>query len=153
MNSELVDIRIESVAKVLIINNLNEVLILTLGEHKLNPARSFTHDLPGGIVDIGETESYAVVRETEEETGIILDQNKIALAYAKTEYIPLIRKSVTKFFYIAHIEKTPNIKLSWEHSSYKWVPVSGLLGYVKLRPFFEEAIEYSIQCGFLDHHN
>ncbi|MDB5187044.1 MAG: hypothetical protein JWM07_516, partial [Candidatus Saccharibacteria bacterium] len=42
MNTE-----IESVAKVLIVNGLREALVLILGEHKLNPEKSFLPDLPG----------------------------------------------------------------------------------------------------------
>lgn len=44
----------ESVAKALVTNDKNEALILTLGEHKERPEKSFRPDLPGGLVDPGK---------------------------------------------------------------------------------------------------
>jgi len=100
-------------------------------------------DLPGGIVDAGESELSAVIRETKEECGITIDAKSIQLAYAQTTYHAEENKSVSKLLYIAHINDSPKVTLSWEHSDYKWIPLDELK-YVALRPFFKGAIEYSL---------
>jgi 8-oxo-dGTP diphosphatase len=133
---------LESVAKVLVINEKNEALILTVGEYKERPDKSFKPDLPGGLVDPGETELIAVVRELSEETGITISTDQANLVYAKTEFFAKESKSVSKFLYLACLSKTPKVTISWEHSEYSWVPLSSLLSSVELRPFYDEAIRY-----------
>lgn len=134
---------VETVAKILIINNRHEVLILTLGKHLKYPEKSFLSDLPGGIVDPGESEQFAAIREVQEECDIVLDAKSVQLAFAETRYYEKENKSISKLLYIAHVDSAPEITLSWEHSDYKWVPIDEL-HTVELRPFFKEVIEYSI---------
>lgn len=135
--------KMESIAKLLIIDSKNRALILTLGKHLKYPEKSYLPDLPGGIVDAGESELAAAVREAREECGIQLKGAHITLAYTNTTYYEQENKSVTKLLYIAHLEDTPLIKLSWEHSNYAWIPIDELSS-VDLRGFFKEAIEYSM---------
>lgn len=132
---------LESVAKILVINDKNEALVLTLGKHLKYPEKSYRPDLPGGIVDSGESERHAVIREVQEECGVDLDKSNIQLAYTETVYYEKENKSVTKLLYIAHLDNTPEITLSWEHSDHKWISI-GELQAVDLRPFFNEAIQY-----------
>ena len=134
---------VETVAKILIINNRHEALILTLGKHLKYPEKSFLPDLPGGIVDPGESEQFAAIREAQEECGVVLGAKSVQLAFAETMYYEKENKSISKLLYIAHVDSAPEITLSWEHSDYKWVPVDEL-HTIELRPFFKEAIEYSI---------
>ena len=138
----------ESIAKILIINDKRETLVLTLGEHLKYPEKSYLPDLPGGIVDPGESEQLAAIRETKEETGIGLDQKSVQLAYAQTTYIPEENKSITKMLYIAHVEDTPKVTLSWEHSDCTWVPLDEL-HTIELRPFFKQAVEYVVTKGLV----
>lgn len=139
---------LESIAKILIIDNQNRALVLTLGKHLKYPEKSYLPDLPGGIVDPGESEQLAAIREAGEECGIDLDAKKVQLAYAETAYYEKESKSITKLLYIAHVDDAPEITLSWEHSDYKWVPVSEL-HTIELRPFFKEAIKYSVTNGLV----
>lgn len=134
---------VESIAKVLIIDNQKRGLVLTLGKHLKYPEKSFLPDLPGGIVDPGESEQLAAIREAQEECGIGLDTKNVQLAYAETAFYEKENKSITKLLHIAPVEDAPEIILSWEHSDYKWVPIDEL-HTVELRPFFKQAIEYSI---------
>lgn len=126
--------KIETIAKVLIVDNQNRGLILTLGRHLKYPEKSFLPDLPGGIVEQGELEQLAAIREAKEECGIDIDTKNIQLAYAQTAYYEKENKSVSKLLYIAHVAEVPKVTLSWEHSDFKWVPV-GELREVELRPF------------------
>lgn len=133
----------ESIAKVLIINHEQEALVLTLGKHTKYPEKSFKPDLPGGVVDLGESELEAVIRETKEECGITLEPTSPKLIYARTEFFSEERKSVTKLLYVARIHKKPAITLSWEHSDFSWVPLAELKT-IALRPFYNEGIMYYI---------
>ena len=135
---------LESIAKILIINGNGNALTLTLSEHLKHPEKSYQPDLPGGIVDAGEPEHLGVIREVQEECGIDLDPAKIQLAYAETTYDEKENKSVTKLLYVTHLDNTPAVKLSWEHSDYKWVSVAELQN-INMRPFFNQAIQYVIE--------
>ena len=136
--------KLESIAKILIIDGDGNVLTLTLSKHLKRPERSYQPDLPGGIVDAGEPEHLGVIREVQEECGIDLDPAKIQLAYAETTYDEKENKSVTKLLYVTHLDNTPAVKLSWEHSDYKWVSVAELQN-INMRPFFNRAIQYVIE--------
>lgn len=140
---------LEAVAKTLIVNEKNEVLILTLSEYKGRPDKSFTPDLPGGRVDPGETGRDAAIREAYEEVALTLDPSELKLAYADTKYIEEEQKSVTKFLYVAQLSKTPEVTLSWEHVAYEWVPLAVLLESVALRPFYKKATEYCFAAGII----
>jgi len=133
---------IESVAKVLIIDGQNRCLVLILGKHLKYPEKSYLPDLPGGIVDPGESEQSAVIREVHEECGIVLDSSSVQLAYSETSYYEKENKSVTKLLYIAYVDDTPSVTLSWEHSDYKWIALNEL-SEVDVRPFFNDAIKYA----------
>ena len=134
---------LKSIAKVLIINGDGNVLTLTLSEHLKYPEKSYQPDLPGGIVDAGEPENLGVIREVQEECGIDLDPAKIQLAYTETVYDKKENKSVTKLLYVTHLDNTPAVTLSWEHSDYKWVSIAELQN-IDMRPFFNRAIQYVI---------
>lgn len=140
---------LESVAKVLVINEKREALILTIGEYIGHPEKSYKPDLPGGLVDPGENEHNAVVRELSEETGINANLNLFQLAYAKTKFYEKEHKSVSKFLYLLSLIETPQVVLSWEHSEYSWVPLDSLLSTVEFRPFYKEAIRYSFSHSLL----
>lgn len=115
-----------------------------MSEHLKYPEKSYQPDLPGGIVDAGESEHLGVIREVQEECGIDLDPVKIQLVYAETAYDEKENKSVTKLLYTTHLDNTPAVALSWEHSDYKWVSVAELQN-INMRPFFNRAIRYVIE--------
>ncbi len=140
---------IESVAKVLIVNAQNKALVLTLGKHLQQPEKSYLPDLPGGIVDAGESERKAVIREVDEECGITLNPTNIRLAYSETAYYEKENKSVTKLLYIAHVDEAPAVTLSWEHSDHEWVEIDKLHA-IDMRPFFNKAIQYSIENNLIN---
>lgn len=139
---------IESVAKALLINQENKALILTLGEHKQRPEKSFKPDLPGGLVDPGENEHEAVIREVLEETSITIRQEDLAMVYSNTHFYSDENKSVTKHLFISKVSSETKVVLSWEHSDYNWVSLQALKT-TELRSFYDDAIEYCFTNGIL----
>lgn len=137
---------VESVAKVLVINEKDEALVLTVGEYEGRPDKSFQPDLPGGQVEVmdGETELVGVVREAEEEAGIVLRPEDLELVYTGTDFYPDENKSVSRFLYVVRLDHTPGVAISWEHADYEWVALDGLLEAKAFRPFYKKAIEYAI---------
>lgn len=133
-----------SVAKALIINKNNEVLILQIGEHSQKPERSHTSDLPGGFVESHESEKIAVAREIREETGIDIEVGDLTLVYADTDAFPASQESVTKLVYLARLETIPEVQISWEHESFEWLPLKEVTSARQMRPFYAEAISYVI---------
>lgn len=139
---------IESVAKALLINGDNKVLVLAIGEHRQSPEKSYAPDLPGGLVDQGEYERQAVVREVFEETGIIVPENQAQLVYSKTEFRQNENKSISKHLFILRVTGNPEVILSWEHTKFTWVDLSELR-QVDFRPFYNEAIDYCLKNNVL----
>lgn len=139
---------IESVAKALIINGLGEVLILKLAEHKEKPEKSFRPDLPGGLVDFGETEYDAVAREISEETGITVNEAQMTMVYSDTQFDINENKSITKHLFIVKLDNKPDVNLSWEHSEFEWIALEDLQTK-ELRSFYDIAIEYCFSNGIL----
>lgn len=140
---------LESIAKVLVVNERYEVLILTVGEYKGHPEKSFKPDLPGGLVDPGESELDAVVRELQEESGIVAEAGSMKLVFAKTEFFESENKSVTKSLFLLKLPKTPEVTLSWEHAEFQWVSLNDLRDKIELRPFYKEAVSYCFSNGLL----
>lgn len=132
----------ESVAKLLVLNEKREALVLTTSTYKEHPEKEHKPDLPGGLVEPGEAEQLAVIRETAEETSVELDPSTITLVYAETKFYPAENKSVTKLLYLAQLALTPTVAISWEHEKYDWVPFDTMLDALEFRPFYEQAIAY-----------
>lgn len=139
----------ESVAKVLIVDANREALILRTGVYKARPERSHTPDLPGGLVEPGESEMQGAIREAAEEAGISLSPQNVVLGYAQTKKYDDEGKSVSKLLYVAHIQHQPEIKLSFEHEAYEWTPINEVLERHELRPFYQEAVQYIIEAGLV----
>lgn len=101
------------VAKAYLINSGGLILVLRRSETDTN--RPLTWDLPGGSVEDGEDPKDAVIRETEEESGIKLNDPRIFITKTtnKTGY-------VIRLLYYAYV-KDENIIVSSEHDLFKWV--------------------------------
>lgn len=103
------------VAKVLIRNNQNQFLLMIRSDHPTFPNDP---DLPGGTIDPGETPKIAAIREVMEEAGIELDAAKVAL---RTKDTTTSAHGTEYYVYETQLNTTPNVAVSWEHESYRWV--------------------------------
>jgi len=140
---------VESVAKLLLINEKGEILVLRRSEYLAHPEKSHMPDLPGGIVDPGESERTAVVRELKEEAGIIIDDDDVKLGYARTYFYENERKSVSKLLYVAHVDYTPDVVVSWEHEAFVWWNKDELQEKYPLREFYAEGLKYLLDHKFI----
>jgi len=113
-------------AKILVIDNNNNVLVLRRSE--THPTAAFEPDLPGGVVEKGETTEQGAVRELLEETGILLDISNIVnpsetVKETKGPY------EIERDLFVVYIDdEKPEVTLSWEHDQYSWVPIHELKG-------------------------
>ena len=75
-------------------------------------------DLPGGTLELGETDFESMQREVMEETGVSIEPAIATELYSGAEY------STHNSLYVlfeAKLETQPEIVMSWEHSSYEWL--------------------------------
>ncbi len=74
---------------------------------------------PGGSIDEGETKEQALIREIEEETGIILAGG--AIEFKKTVYVRYPEFDFVFHIYSTAIPKKLKIILNREHDDFAWV--------------------------------
>lgn len=104
------------VAKAALFNEHNEILILR--RHSTDDNRPNDLDIPGGGVEPGENFDHAVVREVNEEVGVVLRKNELNLAYAETSMKN--DENIFRLVYVGRVSKSQPIHLSHEHTDYYW---------------------------------
>ena len=103
------------VAKLVIIDSDNKYLLMHRSSH---PTFGNDPDLPGGTLEGGEQLLDTMIREVYEEAGITIAESEVEEVYSGTDY------SSHKTHYAlfkTQMNDRPNIKMSWEHSSYEWL--------------------------------
>lgn len=103
----------------------NNYLLMYRSDH---PTFGVDPDLPGGTVEDGETLIEAMLREVEEETGVVLDQGAVRKVYAGTDYST---HGTQYALFVAMVAPRPEITMSWEHSSYVWLERDEFLARAK----------------------
>lgn len=127
----------EIVTKAVLANEKDEILIVR--RSKTAPRRPLQWDLPGGGVESGdENFAKAVSREVLEETGIAVDHRDLRLVHTHTEIIKGV--NVIWLHFAASVAK-PEVKLSFEHSEYQWLPLEKAI----------KEFEYPLQRDLLQH--
>lgn len=84
-----------------------------------HPTYGTDPDLPGGTLDGGESPLQTMLREVEEEAGVVIEPSAVTQVYNGTEYS---RHGTNYVLYAVKTLERPGIVISWEHSDYKWVP-------------------------------
>ena len=101
--------------KAVIINKKEEILLL---QRNPNQYGTDVWDLPGGLIDPGEQDGDALIREAKEELDVNI---KIIKKLPGWSFIRLgDKKEISVQNYLCKIA-SGNIKLSNEHKNYKWI--------------------------------
>lgn len=101
------------VAKLLLVNNDNEYLMLYRSNH---PSFPYDPDLPGGTIENSEEPRQALIRELSEETGITYTA-KLDMLCESNAY----DTGYTYYLYRAKYKSKPDVNISWEHDRYEWL--------------------------------
>ena len=92
-------------------------------------------DFPKGWIEKGESEREAALREAKEEAGLtklkLIPGFKHSYHYFYKLEGQLVSKDIT--FFLAEVPKGTKIKLSWEHSDYKWLSFGEAIELVKFK--------------------
>ncbi len=104
----------KKVAKIVLIDKDDNYLLLYRSNH---PVFGNDPDLPGGTLEEGESTIETVIRETEEETGIVV--KNVEELYAGLDYSV---HGTHKTLFVARVGERPEVRLSWEHESFAWLP-------------------------------
>lgn len=110
-------------AKVVILDKDNNALVLRRSD--THPRVPLHADIPGGIIEDGETFEIGLAREVQEETGLTLEPESLTLIYTLTH--DWFGKSVSRLLYAARLDKVkPDIAISHEHADFSWQPIEGV---------------------------
>ena len=139
--------KIKEVAKVAVIKNDGQILLLR--RSPTDTRRPGEWDFPGGRVDPGETPLQAAVRELQEEAGMSVLPDSLALLYVGTEFEDSKTNNVHRYLYLTRLDDAPDIILSFEHDDCKWVSLEqALIDFP--HPFYRAGIQYGIDHAILN---
>lgn len=129
---------VKVVAKALVRNS--EGLYLVLYRSNTHPLFPGHIDFPGGEVEPEEIPKAAVAREIQEETGLLVDPNKLKKLFTK-QY----RQTTHMLFEAKLAEPDAKIALSWEHESYRWITpeeLKRLPRFPGADPYYMDVVDY-----------
>lgn len=117
--------------KGIIINNQGQILLLKICDKDYNEKVREKWDIPGGLIEVDENTSQALVREIKEECGLNIEIGKLlAINDVSVEGFKFKNGDVknVRIFVLGFFCKYQcgNIKLSEEHEDYKWVNVDDI---------------------------
>ena len=126
------------VAKALV--RSSEGLCLVLHRGNTHPRFPGHIDFPGGEVEPKETPEAAVMREIQEETGLLVDPKKLKKLFTK-QY----QQATHVLFEAKLTEPDAKVALSWEHKSYRWITPEELKSLPKFSdadPYYTDTVDY-----------
>lgn len=134
-----------AVANVLLQNGLSEILLLQRASRLAHP---HVWGLPGGMIDKGETDFIAGMRELEEETGITESDITIAGIRRFLVETPSEDIAITNIHAMASVQELPVILVPDEHIAYKWVSEADIYGSSDLLPGSPTMVAATLQNNF-----
>lgn len=92
---------------------------LLLLQRSANSSQPLTWGVPGGYAEEYETAKEAAIREMFEETGILLNQEK--LLFIQTFYVRYPNKDFISNMFYYHLDRLPEVTLDCrEHRNFAW---------------------------------
>ncbi len=141
--------RVLNVGKALIRRKSDgKYLILTSSKWEERPERSQKPDLPGGVVEIGETPEQGCAREIQEEAGIIVNSTELTLVHAFSFVSDKDGAAINRLIYFIEVDGTPDVTLSWEHESYDWLTAEEVLT-LQIREPYPTVFQHCHEIGVL----
>ena len=120
------------ISKCVLINEENKFLILKRTDYKNNNTGDLW-DIPGGSVDLDEEVNLAVRREVKEELQVELNEASVFHIDSGKGMPSGKEVESSQFVFVLFVSKHFNlgsgIKLSDEHSEYKWISVNEIDNY------------------------
>lgn len=126
------------VAKALV--RSSEGLCLVLHRGNTHPRFPGHIDFPDGEVEPKETPEAAVMREIQEETGLLVDPKKLKKLFTK-QY----QQATHVLFEAKLTEPDAKVALSWEHKSYRWITPEELKRLPRFSgadPYYIDVVDY-----------
>jgi len=105
----------KKVAKLVMVDPDGKYLLMYRSDH---PTFGIDPDLPGGTLEDGETLLEAMLREVKEESGIIINRDDVEEVYSGNNYSA---HGTYYSLFITKVKSRPDVRMSWEHSSYAWL--------------------------------
>ncbi len=103
------------VAKLVIIDHQGQYLMLYRNNH---PLFGDDPDISGGTMETDELPIETMMREVNEEIGIVINPATVQLIYEGTDYS---ENGVGYSLYLTKLDARPELTMSWEHSTYDWL--------------------------------
>ncbi len=126
----------------LLLDAQNKALILR--RSSTHRRHAFEADLPGGLLDENETHEQAIVREIQEETGILVEPTDLIEVYRGKGLYGWQEQTV---FIIHLVDTGPEVTLSSEHDQFEWVALDQL---AHIPGSIQNKIEKIIQSKILE---
>jgi 8-oxo-dGTP pyrophosphatase MutT (NUDIX family) len=102
-------------------------------------------DLPGGLLDPGETLESGAMREVVEEIGSTIAISHLQPRYSQA-HMTVVKDKKRNYFmiiYAARVENK-NVVLSHEHDFYEWVDAAEFIKRFASQAHYHEAVRYII---------
>jgi 8-oxo-dGTP diphosphatase len=115
--------------------NKNNILLL---KRSLTDSMPGIYEFPGGVMDSGENLERALIREIQEETGLII--NNISNYLGHFDYKSKKRNIIMRQFTFLIESNENKVVISSEHDDFQWISLDSI-NLVKI-PLMEQIIEY-----------
>lgn len=130
----------------IVFNGENEVLMLKRARNTSSPG---TWNFPGGSEDEGETRWQTAARELYEEANIVVQKEDLKyIGNITFDYDP----SRKIHFFIGE-KFSGDVKINWESSEFKWVPVDEIQDYEFPGGKLNQKLQHSIEMYLEDNND